>query len=409
MKFKLSKRSLGPAVTPPARADLGRAQEHAQPDGGLTPSGEHTPWPDPVDGETLLNDLATTIRRYIVLRHWRLADAIALWIAHTYTLDAWQLSPILAITAPEKRCGKTNLLTVLEALCSRPQMTANISAAALFRTVDRDQPTLLIDEADTFVNASDELRGILNSGYSRSGSITRCVGETHEPRRFATFCPKAIAKIGQLPDTLADRAIPIEMCRRKPDEAVERIRLDRIYIELGPLRRKLMRWASDNLTALRDADPAVPAELNDRAQDNWRPLLALADAAGGAWSELARSAAVTISGSSDDLEDTSLGVQLLQDIRNVFEERHETRISSENLTTELIRLPERPWADVGYGRQLTQRRLAEMLQQFKIRPGKIRIGEVSVRGYQREWFHDAFERYTTAPEVVPEQFRMLRR
>src|SRR5262249_4273963 len=162
------------------------------------------------------------------------------------------------------------------ALVVRALPTANVTAATIFRGVESFYPTLLIDEADTFINGdADELRGILNSGHRRSTAIVlRTVGEAHEVKKFSTWCPKAIAAIGMLPDTLHDRSIVIAMQRRSADEKVEGLRFDRLTAEVEPLRRQAARWSRDNHQRLVTAEPDMPAGIDDRAADNWRLLLA---------------------------------------------------------------------------------------------------------------------------------------
>ena len=141
------------------------------------------------------------------------ADACTLWCVHTYLIDAAWISPRLALTSPEKGCGKTTLLDVLARLVWRPLPAANATSSALFRVVEMQRPTLLIDEADTFLGENEELRGILNSGHRRGGSVLRTVSDEHEPRQFSTYSACAIAMIGKLPATLADRSIPIDLKR----------------------------------------------------------------------------------------------------------------------------------------------------------------------------------------------------
>ena len=48
------------------------------------------------------------------------AEALALWTLHTHAHDAARISPILAVTSPQKRCGKTKTLDVLGPLVRRP-------------------------------------------------------------------------------------------------------------------------------------------------------------------------------------------------------------------------------------------------------------------------------------------------
>jgi putative DNA primase/helicase len=146
------------------------------------------------------------------------------------------------------------------------------------------------------------LRGILNSGHTKAAAhVIRNVeinGE-HKPRRFSTWAPKAIATIRALADTLEDRAIVLTLQRKPKTAPVERLR-KRDSDEFAALRRRALRWAADNFDKLADPDPQIPDALNDRAADNWRPLLAIADLAGGKWPEQGREAAHTLSGEDQD-------------------------------------------------------------------------------------------------------------
>jgi putative DNA primase/helicase len=247
---------------------------------------EPKPWPAPVDGTELLHDLVAAIRRHVVMPE-HCAIATALWIVHTHLLDGLHISPRLAITSPEKQCGKTTLIDVLTPLVWRPLSIANTTASPIFRAIEVQRPTLLMDEADTFLSENEELRGILNSGHRRCGSVLRTVGDDFEPRQFSTYSACAIALIGRLPGTLADRSIAIELQRRLNSESIEPFRSDRTE-RLDGLASKAARWAADNLDRLREADPAMPPGVFNRVADNWRGLLAIADIAGGEWPQRAR-------------------------------------------------------------------------------------------------------------------------
>src|SRR5262245_16575179 len=244
------------------------------------------PWPEPVDGGRLLDSLTDLFREYLVLPEWS-STALALWVLHTYLVDAAWFTPYLAVSSPTRICGKTTLLDLLEHVAFRPDKTDSITAAALFRTIERDRPALLLDEMDTKIkgDSAEELRCVLNSGFRRDGKVTRCVGDQHEPQDFATFCPKVIAYIGRLWDTVESRSIPIRL-NRAPKAALKglrKIRGDTIHAELQPLRRQLLRLAQDTRAALTQIDPAVPDALSARQADIWRPLLAIALAVGGYW------------------------------------------------------------------------------------------------------------------------------
>jgi putative DNA primase/helicase len=382
-----------------AFASLGDGGEDGEVQGQAVDLFVPEPWQEPVLGAELLRDLVNVIQRYVVLAESP-AIAVALWVVHTYSLDAAWFTPRLSITSPTKRCGKTLLLEILEHLVCKALNVANITAAALFRAVEKFRPTLLVDEADTFLVDKEELRGVLNSGHRRNGTVVRTVGDKHEVRVFSTYAAVAIAMIGRLPDTLADRSIQVSLRRRRREEKVKRFRADRIR-ELEVLCRKAARWALDHLADLKEADPEVPPELHDRAADNWRPLLAIADAAGGDWPARARQAAQEISGPAPAEEDEAVGTLLLGDLRTIFEEAREAALFTQLILYNLSERDDRPWAEWKADKPLTGVQLARLLRPFGIRPRQIRIGKESKKGYERAWFDDAFARYL--PPLEPKQ------
>jgi putative DNA primase/helicase len=367
-------------------------------------------WPDRVDGNDLLTELARVVRRYVIMPEVA-ADAVALWIVHTYAFNVATITPRLAIKSAQKRSGKTTLLNIIEALCARPLSTANITAAAVYRTVELASPTLLIDEADTFLAERDELRGVLNAGFMRGGEVIRIIGDDHEPRRFSCWCPVAIAAIRRLPDTLEDRAVAITLQRRHRDEHRARLRSRDLGL-LEPLARQCRRWALDHLPRLEIAEPTLPNQLHDRAVDCWEPLVAIADLAGGRWSERARLAALELSEANDDAETTA--TRLLADLRELFAGEASDVLFSEEITAALGKMENRPWPEWKAGKPISKVQIARLLSQFKtplgipIRPETVRREAVRAKGYTRDKFTDAFKRYLapawppTAPEAEAE-------
>jgi putative DNA primase/helicase len=351
---------------------------------------EPKPWPQPVAGPALLHELALACRRHVVMPELA-GDAVALWIAHSYVFSTAMITPRLAIKSAQKRSGKTTLLMILGALAARPLSTANITAPAIYRTVELAQPTLLIDEADTFVSENEELRGVLNAGYMRGGQVVRTTGDTFEPRKFSCWCPVAIAAIRRLPDTIEDRSVAIVLKRRRRDEDVVRLRVDRLG-ELAPLASKAQRWAVDNIARLENADPAIPSQLNDRAADCWRILIAIADLAGGAWPVRAREAALALSGDNNDVE--TVGTKLLADLRELFDAEPTGVLFSQEIVDALMKLEERPWPEWGKaGKPITKVQVARLLNHFQINPKSVRRAMRTDKGYRRGQFDDAFERY----------------
>jgi hypothetical protein len=196
--------------------------------------------------------------------------------------------------------------------------------------------------------------------------------------------------IGQLPGTLADRSISIELQRRLAGEALAPYRLDRTE-HLDRLASKVARWVADNAARVRAADPLMPPGVFNRVADNWAPLLAIADVAGGEWPQRARRALEVIRATA---EDTSVRVQLLGDICAIFAHRQVDRLPSDELVKALIAIEGHPWAEWNAGKPLSKNGLARLLKPLKIRPGTKRIaGEKTVKGYYVSDFDDAFARY----------------
>jgi putative DNA primase/helicase len=337
------------------------------------------PWPEPVRGSDLLDQMAAAFSRFLVLSP-AAAAAEALWCLNTYTYDAAGVLPNLCISSLEKRCGKTRNLEILGCLVQRPLHTANITPAALYRTIDCHQPTLLIDEADTiFVNGGNaELRGLLNAGLYRSSAFVLRCGNRKEPQWCSVWCPKAIALIGRLPETLEDRSIVIPM--RRKEEPLETYRYERVRDLLEPLRRKAVRWVRDHGKALADVEP-MPLPIHDRAQDIWQPLLSIAEVVGEDWPERARTAALALSGMAH--EHNSLAISLLNDVRSIFIQRQAARLPSRDIVRELARMTHRRWPDWNGGTPMTPIQLASMLSELGIRPKVIRHGQREVsRGYR---------------------------
>jgi len=352
------------------------------------------PWPESVNGDALLAEISETVRRFIVCNN-ETVTAATLWIAFTWFVDRVQVAPLAVITAPEKRCGKSQLLDLIGRLSRRPLVASNISPAAIFRVIEAHGPTLLIDEADAFLKDNEEARGILNSGHTRqSAYVIRVVGEDHEPKQFSTWGAKAISGIGTLADTLMDRAVTLELRRKLPHENVERLRhADPAHFQR--LSSMLSRYAEDEGSAIGYARPVLPEALNDRAQDNWEPLLAIADHAGGDWPKLAREAALKISGAEND--SISLSAELLADIQEVFDTKRMERISTADLLSELNADDLKPWATYNRGQPMKPRQLARRLGEYGIKPQTIRYGTSTPKGFQKAWFDDAFTRYLSSP------------
>ena len=388
-KRKGAAKAIGITVATLDRA-VAKQRGRANAEDASLPHWKVEPWSDVVAGDKLLNDLVAIFTRYLILpKH--AAEALALWVVHAWAFDAWDISPFMVIISPEKRYGKTTVLIILQFLTPRSELASNISAAAVLRYVEDERPTLLIDEADTFIKDNEEMRGVLNSGHTKTAAyVIRTVemcGE-HKAKRFSTWAPKAIATIRSLADTLEDRSIIVTMQRKKKSETVERLRRSD-NDDFATLRRQARPWCEDNLKILTAADPVIPDALNDRAADNWRPLLAVADRAGGEWPIRARDAALVLSG--DSAEGGSISTQLLADIRPLLIDETIKGLTSEAIIAELVKKPDRPWADRKHGKAITPKALAALLKPFNIIPERLYLQtNPDSRGYARHALEEAF-------------------
>ncbi|MEU5259319.1 DUF3631 domain-containing protein [Amycolatopsis sp. NPDC021455] len=352
------------------------------------------------DGAVLLDSLRAALTRYVALPNPETADAIALWIAATHGQPAWAHAPRLVIRAPEKRCGKSRLLDIVEATCHNPFITVNSSPAAVYRSISEDPPTLLVDEADTIfgpkAEGNEDLRGLLNAGHQRNRPAKRYDASTNRVESIPTFAMAALAGIGAMPDTIEDRAVIARMRRRAPGETVAPYRHRRDRPALRALADDLRAWLRADLAALEAAEPEMPVE--DRAADTWEPLVIVADHAGGDWSTRSRAAVVALTAAADEDNDGSERVRLLTDCHAAFGASPE--LPTAELLARLNGDPEAPWC--GYGPTgLTPAKLAKMLREYGIRSGNIRPDNgPQAKGYTRADFTDSWARY--CPELPAE-------
>jgi Protein of unknown function (DUF3631) len=356
-------------------------------------------------GAALLGELHAALCRYVALPSPQAADAVTLWTAATHAQPAWEHAPRLAVVSPLKRCGKSRLLDVVAETCHAPLITVNATIAAVVRSIGEDPPTLLVDEADTLwgtrkqADANEDLRGLLNAGHQRNRPMLRWDVTSRTAEQLDTFAMALLAAIGELPDTIMDRAVVVRMRRRAPGEQVQPYRTRRDAPPLHDLRDRLGGWARQHLGELRRATPAMP--LEDRAADTWEPLIAVADLAGGEWPARARDAALTITrAEAQQEEDASAGVRLLGDLRAVFGD--DDALYSTTILDRLHKLEDAPWAD-WYGRPLSTRELAKLLRPYQVRSKSVREHGTgaSLKGYARADLHDAWRRYVPpAPQAT---------
>ncbi len=355
------------------------------------------PWPGPVALSDLLCEIRTQVHRFVICNK-STGILVSLWVVFTWLIDHMQVAPILVITAPEKRCGKSTLLDLVSRLACRPIVASNISPSAVFRVIEQMHPTLLIDEADTFLKENEQMRGVLNSGHTRSSAfVWRVEGEDLEVVSFSTWAAKAISVIGHLPPTLMDRSIVATLRRKLRTETCERLRHSNPQV-FKDLSSKLARFAEDEGRAFAVSRPDLPEELTDRGQDNWEPLLAIAEHAGGEWLELARSTALEVS--IDQSGSQSMATELLGDIKAIFDVKGTDWIHTTDLINALIEDESKPWSRFAGGTPITPRQVGTRLASHGISSRDIRDGHFVKKGYRAVDFKEAFSRYLPTQKPI---------
>jgi hypothetical protein len=328
---------------------------------------------------------------------------IALWILHTWTYRAFRWTPYLHVSSPTKRSGKSQLLEVLAYLVAKPLVVADISAAALYRIVEKIHPTLLIDEFDQIKGADKEkysaLLGMINSGAKYDGKAIRCVtrGKEQEVVAFSSFTPKVLCGIGSITDTVADRSLPVRLNRKLATDYLEWMDVDVVQPAAESLKRRMLIWVERECDILRIARPHFPDGLNDRQRDISRPILAIADTVCGHWPETARKSLTEMFKAGVVATDEAVPIMLLSDIRDVFNDTGMEFISTTELLAKLNQIEDGQWADWNKGKGLTPHQLSRKLNAFGIYSGKPRIDGERHKGWRRPDFEEAWERYLPLP------------
>lgn len=344
-----------------------------------------------------LDDVERFLCRYVAFPSEHEPVAVTLWVAHSWLVERFDVSPILAVTSAEMRSGKTRVLDCCELLVAEPRRMV-LPSEAVFYTVaaQRPRPTILLDEVDAIFGTrpserTEGIRAVLNSGNRAGTPVLRVSmeGKRRAVEELDVYGAKCVAGIGELPSTVADRSIPIRMRRRASDEPVARFRLKHARSQAEAI--EVPEW--DAVAVVADVAD-VPEGISDRAADGWEPLLAIAEAAGDVWATRARKAALALC--SETASPVTVGIQLLTDVRDVFGVAD--YLSTQDLLERLHALESGQWAD-WYGKPLTAKELAKLLRPYGANPMYRRpaTGTDAIRAYWRRDLEDPWRRYVALP------------
>lgn len=320
--------------------------------------------------------------------------AAAVWVLHTHCFDAAYYTPYLNIQSPQRQSGKTTLFDILKLFAHNPMDTAHITAAGLRRAFDKETRTLFWDEVDNVFKKKDEdtseIKAVLNAGFKRGGKVHVNVrrGQDWILQEFNVFSPKVVCGIGELPDVIASRSIPIALQRKSKGESKKRFEEGRELSFAQIIQTGLQEWARGAMPILKESDPDSPEGLDGRQSDVWRALFAIGDLIG--WNQKVRDAAVTLHDRKTAMSKEAL---LLRDIRDAFQNMDREVIFSSDLASRLCEVETSPWATYNYGKGILPNDIASILSGFGIAPVPVRIGEIQRRGYKAEFFIEIWERY----------------
>jgi len=363
---------------------------------GSSSSGDPAPEPD------LLALLVGTLKEYVALEPCEYIT-VALWALHTHAFRRFTITPRLVLRSPVAGCGKTVLLDLLVRLTARGARFDAITTAAIYHLIDETHPCLLLDESDNLgiaLQVNGKLRAVLNAGHRYGGTVA--LREDGETRQLDVFAPIALAlpdAMGGLPRTLNSRAITINM--RRSERELKRFdalhsdgTLDRVYGQILIWHRK----------AKLDPDPEMPAGMLNRISDNWRPLLSIADSLGHG--DLAREAMREM---VKQHQEADAKIQLLIDIRTLFDLQVVDRFPSGALLEALLAMDDSDWCEFHGARgdeaphKLRASEMTSMLGAFGIRtrslwpPGKRTETSKSSKGYLRSQFEVTWKMYCGTP------------
>jgi len=369
--------------------------------------------------ENILDDVYNYIGRFIWFPNDHYRVAATAWIAHTHLIDAFESegfhTPRLAVLSPVKRSGKTRVLDIIELLVQSPESMISPTPSAVYTLTGCSEviPTLLVDEIGRMIDRKDfgDFATIVEAGFKPGKTIPRTTFNSAGKRnieRFKVYAPMLMAGIdnGRMPDTFIDRSITISMKRNIGKRLSFRPRMH--AAEGAALKERLAEWAVEMEDKIKDIEPIMPAELNDREQDKWEALYILCELVTGVtdvtsvtgrsgWLEKIKLASLAIATEDKDREDTGVGELIIKDITSIMNNDEfgvTDRMRTSEIVNSLLQIDTSPWSSINHGRPLDGGGLARLLKPFKIRPQTIRFGKEDKdtdKGYYRSQFKDALE------------------
>jgi hypothetical protein len=366
----------------------------------------------PSSGVRPLDKLTGLLRKYVVMTEPQYL-VMALWIVHTHGVEQFEQTPYVTVTSPERQCGKSRLMELTEFLVPRPWYAIMPSEAVVYRKIEAEMPTMLLDEVDAIfaprtADRFEPLRAMLNAGFRRTATVDRAANFGNDLVQFNVYCAKMLAGIGVLPATITDRAVPIRLQRKRRDEKVAKFSRRQAKAECEPIRAAIAAWMKQPVqdgngvpfaraAVLGVTRPEMPEQLSDRMQEGCEPLVAIADALG--YGAEAREALVAIFSEARADEKESAELTLLGDIRAIFEEHGQPAAITTEMLLGFLKSNGNGWQS-WYGRGLDARDLGTLLKPYGVKAVNVKVAGAVKKGWRWDHLHPAFERYLPEPGTV---------
>jgi len=362
------------------------------------------PWPHPVDGEELLDEITNDFfKRHLVLHKWS-AETMALYVLHVYLLKLFGLSPYLRFSSATIASGKSTAMLMVSFLLPRGMTTTSLTAPTIYRLVDQFQISLCLDEADLKSKESREILALLLGSYLKYTSMVPRVNmdKGGDFDFFKAWGGKVFAGTKGFPEAAESRSIEIFMPKKTDDDIVEDLFFDDLPEMAKPLKQKLIRFVNDNiedakkLCSKENRKTLIPKGLDSRSKNNWFPLFVGGKLCGERWFKIAQDASLAL---EEDKDEMTIDGLLFGIIKKEFSDQ--TNVFRDDIIKILNKNEDGPWGAYNEGKGMNTKDINKTFKRFKIKIAKtVSIGGIKKKGYPYLLLEPSIERH--AKELVDE-------
>jgi hypothetical protein len=232
----------------------------------------------------LVEEVASVFAKYAEYAHSFEPKFFALWSIATYFHQLFDSFPMIFLTG-FKETGKSRTGKVVSFISFNGCLSPNISTAVMFRQIDEEKCTLIIDEKEGFGESAKEMKdkdmeSVMNGGDKKGALVERCeldlATKKMRPRKFEIYSPKMICNVaGSIAsETMRSRCITVTM-----QKALHKVIIgepDGRSPEFPKVRCGLYRYMMAHWKDVQKAYNESDFEGNRRAITIWKPLVVMA-------------------------------------------------------------------------------------------------------------------------------------